>query len=286
MRSKTNQTAIYRVNQRYELGYFQTWALMLKNLIEFRELVWEFFKRDLFGAYKKSFAGALWVVLSPLVGILTWIFFKHAGVLQPGNVGIPYPAYILIGSSMWGLFMGFYSSASQTLSAGSSFVMSVHYPHEIFLFEKTLLQLTNFLITLAINLGVLIFFGVIPSWGVFLLPLVALPLFFLGASIGLIMSMLSVVAIDANIIMSTLLGLVLLITPVIYSDQVSNELLRFLMQWNPLTYLVCSARDIVIYGRLYHPVGFFLSSAVSLGLFLLSWRLFYLAEDKIIERMI
>jgi lipopolysaccharide transport system permease protein len=279
------RVTVYRPHQRHELGIVETWILLTKNVIRSRGLILEFFKRDLFSSYKKSFVGSLWVVFSPVIGIVTWVFFKHAGVLEPGEVGVPYPAYVLIGSSMWGLFMGFYSSAAQTLNSGGSFILSVNYPHEIFLFEKTLIHLVNFAITFAVNIVVLILFGIPLSWGVIFFPLVILPLFFLGASIGLFVSVFSVVAIDANLIVTTLMGLLMLVTPVIYSDRIPNELVQAIIQWNPLTYLVCSARDIIFYGTLYKPVGYFVCTGLSFLLFLISWRFFYVSEHRIVERI-
>ena len=86
------------------------------------------------------------------------------------------------------------------------------------LFKQTAQQLAAFLITFAMNIAVLIFYDVMPSWGIILFPLVALPLFFLGAGIGLILSMVSIVAVDISKIVTMGLGLLMWITPVIYSD--------------------------------------------------------------------
>jgi ABC-type polysaccharide/polyol phosphate export permease len=66
----------------------------------------------------------------------------------------------------------------------------------------------------------------------------------------------------------------------------SSALVLFANKWNPLTYLVCSCRDIIIYGRLYHPTGYWLAAVISLLTFMVSWRLFYVSEDKVIERMV
>jgi len=129
-------------------------------------------------------------------------------------------------------------------------------------------------------------FGVIPSWGIIFFPLVVIPLFFLGAAFGLFVSMLSIVAVDIDKIVTMGFGLLLYITPVIYSDKVDSKFVQLIIKWNPLTYLVCSARDIIIYGRLYDTTGYFICAGISLLLFLISWRLFYVSEDKIIERMI
>jgi len=280
------QITVYRPNQRHELGFFQTWAIMFGNIIKSRDLILQLFKRDFFSSYKKSFVGITWIFVSPILGIVSWIFLNMTGMLQPGDVGIPYPAYVLVGSSMWGLFMGFFNSAKATLSSGKDLVFQVNYPHEALLFKETAQHLANFLITLLINIIVLFVFNVIPSWEIIFFPLVALPLFFLGAAIGLIFAMISIVAVDINKMVELGLGFLMYLTPVIYSVSVKNALVQDIIRWNPLTYLVCSARDIIIYGKLYNTLGFFLCSTLSLILFMISWKLFFISENKIIERMI
>jgi len=277
---------IYRPNQRHELGFFRTWIVMAHNIVEAKELIWQLFKRDFLASYKKSFIGVSWLFISPLVGIISWVFLQKTGLLRPGDVGIPYPAYVLIGTSMWGLFMGFFNAAKETLSAGKALVMQVNYPHEALLFMQTAQHLANFLITFGITIVVLVLFGVLPSWKIVLFPLVIVPLFFLAAAIGLVVSMIAVVSIDFDKIVNVCLGLMMWITPIIYSDKVDNQFVQTLIAWNPLTYLVCSARDIIIYGRLYNTAGYCVCAGLSFLLFMISWRLFYVSEDKIIERMI
>jgi lipopolysaccharide transport system permease protein len=276
----------YRPNQRHDLGFFTTWRVMAKNVIRSRELIWQLFKRDFLAQYKKSFIGITWIFISPIIGIISWVFLQQAGVLQPGDVGIPYPAYVLIGSSIWGLFMGFYRSSCGTLKAGASFIMQVNYPHEALLFKQVAQKLADFSIGFVLNILVLLAFKVVPSWKIVLLPFVTLPMFFLGSAMGLIVSMVSVVAFDLNRGINMLMGLLLYLTPVIYSNKVQHPLIQTLIRWNPLTYLVCSARDIVIYGQLYDPLGYALCASLSLLLFLVSWRLFFVSEHALIERMI
>ena len=282
----TPSITVYRPNQRHELGLFRTWIVMAQNVYHSRELIWQLFKRDFFAGYKKSFLGKSWLLVSPLAGIVSWVFYQQIGLLQPGDVGIPYPAYVLIGSSMWGLFIGMFTAASGTLSSGSDLVMQVNYPHEALLFKQVAQQLADFSIGFCMNLVIMFAFGVMPNWKIVLLPFAALPLFFLGAGLGLIVSMISVVAMDIRRAVDMLMGLLILITPVIYSNRIDHDLARFAIKWNPLTYLVCSLRDLLIYGRLYDVRGYAICSLLSIVCFLLCWRLFYISENKLIERMI
>ena len=72
--NKNLQTTIYRPHQRHELGFFRTWIVMASHIIDARELIWQLFNRDFFASYKKSFIGISWIFISPIVGIISWVF--------------------------------------------------------------------------------------------------------------------------------------------------------------------------------------------------------------------
>jgi lipopolysaccharide transport system permease protein len=285
--TRQSQTVtVYRPNMRHELGLFHTWVVMVQNILGARELIWQLFKRDFFAAYKKSFIGVAWVFITPAVGILSWVFLQKTGLLNPGDVGVPYPVYVLMGTSMYGLFMSFYGAAAGTLQAGGGLMMQVKYPHEALLFKQVASNLANFLIGFVFNIVVLLIFRVTPSWGILLFPLVAIPMFFLATAFGLMMSMISVVAMDMSNIVGMGMQFLMYGMPIIYSNEVSNQFIQTVIKWNPLTYLVCSCRDMILFGRLYNVQGYFIVSGISLLLFMVSWRLFYVSEDKLVERMI
>ena len=277
---------IYEPNYRHNIGFFKIWLIMIGNIVISKELIFQLFKRDFLAVYKKSFLGIGWVFISPLIGIVSWVFMNATGILSPGNVGIPYPAYVLLSSSIWGLFMGFYSSAAGTLGAGAGFIMQVNYPHEVLLIKQTAQHLANFLLSFIVNIIVLIFFNVIPSWKIIFFPILVLPLFFLGAGIGLVISVIGAVSTEVQKGVDILLGLVIYATPVIYSPNIDNDIVQKIIKWNPLTYLVGGVRDIIIYGKMDNIDKFIYSALLAFIVFLLSWRLFFISEDKVIEKMI
>jgi lipopolysaccharide transport system permease protein len=277
---------VYEPNYRHKIGFFKVWLIMFKNVISSRELIYQLFKRDFLMAYKKSFLGMGWIVISPIIGILSWVFMNYTGVLKPGNVGIPYPAYVLLSTTIWGLFMGFYSSSAGTLGAGAGFIMQVKFPHEALLVKQVAQHMANFIITLILTLLILLFFKVVPSWKIIFFPVMIIPLFFLGAGIGLIISLLNVVATDLQKGFDFWMNLLLYLTPVIYSPKIDNQALQNIIKFNPLTYLVGGVRDLIIYGRMDHGARFIYASIFAFLLFMISWRLFYISEDKIVEKMI
>ena len=196
--SPPQKITVYRPNQRRETGWIKTWILMVKNTWDSRDLIWTLFKRDLVGAYKKSFIRLTWLLIAPLQGIISWIFLWKTQMFDPGAMDIPYPVYVLMGQTMWQLFQGFYNSAGGTLSAGGNILKQVSYPHEALLFKQVASQMISFVLNLATNIAVMLLFGVTPSWGLLLFPFVAMPLFFLAASMGLIVSLIRVVSVDLN----------------------------------------------------------------------------------------
>jgi lipopolysaccharide transport system permease protein len=244
------------------------------------------FKRDFFAVYKKSFLGISWIILSPIIGIVSWIFLNEVGILSPGNVGIPYPAYVLISTSIWGLFMGFSTSASRTLEVGFGFILQVNYNREVLLIKQIAEQLANFMLSFSLIIIVLIIFGILPNWKIILLPILILPMLFISSALGLFISVLSALTVEMKKVFELILSVLMYITPIIYSTHIDNHLLQKVIKWNPLTYLVGDVRDIIIYGKIENIEFFIVSSIFALILFMLSWRMFFISEYKVIERIL
>jgi len=283
---KSENVTIYTPSDRFDLPFYKVWLIMIRNVFQARDLVFQLLKKDLTIEYKKSYLGLGWLFISPLAGIISWVFMNSTGLIQPGDTGIPYPAYVLISTSIWGLFMNYYKSASQTFKYGSNLVNQIHLDLEIYLFEKAVLQFINFLFVFVLNIIVLLYFGIVPGWGILLFPFLSLPLFFLGSGIGLLASILSVITVDLSKLINQLMGLLIWITPVIYSSKYDNPIVQNVIKWNPLTYLIGTTRDIITQGTAESWDAFMLSFILSLTLFLIVTRLFFLTERKLIERMI
>lgn len=279
------KVTVYESTSREKIGFFEGWLIMYRNIVDFREMIFVLFKRDFFSSYKKSFLGMTWIFISPIISVLSWVFINATGLLQPGDVGMPYPAYVLLSTTIWGLFMGFYSAAQGTISAGAGIINQVKYPHEILLVKQIAQFLANFIIAFSVNIVVLLFFGVIPSWKIIFFPIVALPLLFLGVGIGLVVSVFAIVAPEIQKVVDLAMGLLIWITPVIYSPKFNNEFIQSVIYWNPLTHLIGAVRDLIVKGTINNPNEFLLSSLLSLVVIMISWRIFFVTEDKIVEKI-
>jgi ABC-type polysaccharide/polyol phosphate export permease len=275
----------YEPNQRLRIGFFRSCSVMFMNIVKSRELIWELFKRDFFAGYKQSFLGILWIFVSPVVGILSWVFLNMTGVLNPGEVDIPYPVYVLVGSTVWGFFMSCYSAAAGSLSGGSSLILQVNFPHEALVVKGIANAIAGFLISLSMVMAVLLVFGVYSTLGIAFFALTLIPILLLGVGLGMVVTVTTVVAHDVSKIVTMGLGFLMFLTPVIYTPQVRNNFLQSVIRWNPLSYLIGGARDIVLWGRIPNFDGYVLSCSTGLAIFLLSWRLFFLSEYKVAEKL-
>lgn len=279
-----NEIQVYEPELRRKQSIFKSWRIMIGNIIHYRELILQLFIRDFFGGFKKTLFGLGWLFVTPILGIISWVFLNATGILTPGEVGVPYPAYVLVGSMIYGQFMGYYGAAIGTISAGGSFINQVNYPHEILLIKQTAQYLSGFFISFIPNILVLIIFGIVPHWQTLLFPILTLPLFFFGAGIGLLVCVTDAVSDDIGKAVGIVLGYVQIITPIVYSSDIDNSLLQEIIKWNPLAYIVTTVRDLIFYGTMNSPKGYIVSSLLSLLVFLFCWRLFYVSEQRVLEK--
>lgn len=280
-----NHVIIYEPNQKVKLGFFGSWVLMTRNIIKSRDLIWQLFKRDFISNYKQSFLGMFWIFISPLIGIFSWVFMNFMGILNPGDAGVPYPLYVILGSTLWGFFLNIYSATAGSLSSGSSLILQVNFPHEALVVQQIAQSIASFLINLLMIALVLLIFGILPDWKVIFFPLMLVPIFFIGSGIGMIIAVITVVVHDINKIVSMGLGFLMFLTPIIYTSRLQNPVIQKVIKWNPMTHLIGDTRDIILYGQIQDYRGYFYSSLLAIIIFIFSWRLFFLSEHKVAEKL-
>jgi homopolymeric O-antigen transport system permease protein len=279
-----DQIVIYEPDQRTGLGFVASWKAMVENVVNSRELIWQLFKRDLLAGSKQSMFGLLWLVLSPLLGIVSWVLMQEAGVLRPGALDVPYPVYVLFGTAIWGLFMAFYAAAASSLTSAGGLLVQAKFSHEALVAQQMAHTVTVVIVNMLLLLLVWGVFGAAVHWTALLFPFSLIPLFLFGTGIGMVVSVFAVLVRDMSKTITTVLGLAMFMTPVVYAADVESAWLQRLIAWNPLTYLVGGAREVVLEGRIAHPIGYAASVLLAAAVFLGAWRLFFMSEQKVAEK--
>lgn len=281
----TGKLITYTPNKRHKDSLFKTWSAMLSNVVAYRELIFQLFKRDFLMLYKKSFFGLGWHVVAPLIAIVSWLFLNATGVLEPGDLGVPYPVYVLVGITLWRFFMNLFLAAVDTLKIGSSIITQVNFPHEILLFKQLLEQLAILAISLSIAIIAILIMGTAPQWQIVFLPLMIIPLLCFGAAGGVVLSVISGATDDIKKLFELTLNLLMFVTPIVYSLDKIQGTLRTVVLLNPLTYLVGEIRNVVLFGYIAEPQAYLITAVASVVLFLVALRFFYVSEEKVIEKM-
>jgi lipopolysaccharide transport system permease protein len=274
------EPVIYEPNKYLKLG-IRIWPQMLRELIDSRELIWRMFVRDVSVRYKQTALGYVWAVIMPLIAIGTFIFLNKAGIMNIGSTDIPYPLFALIGLSIWQLFSTGLTSGCNSIVGAGSLISKINFPREVLVFSSMAQSIFEFLIKFCL---IIIFFFVFrfkPSLAIIFFPLALVPILVLTVGLSLILSLINCVLRDTANAVTLLITFLMFLVPVLYP--ISSE--RLFFKLDPLFYLINGPRDLIVYGHIKEPVGFFIATAISFLILLICWRMFHLIETKIPERL-
>jgi len=266
-------------------GIFATTRLMWLELISSKELIWRLFLRDFKAKYRQSALGVVWAVLMPLVTVGMFVSMNRSGILVIQDVGMPYPLYAIIGLSLWSLFTVGLAAITGSLVNAGSMVVKINFPKIALILAASGQGVVEFLIRIILVGLVFLFFGIAPSWvGLFLSLLSLIPLYLIMVGIGFVMSLTAGVIRDVMNVVNVILMGFMLLTPILYPIT-GDTLLARINVWNPFNYLVNVPRDFMVTGRSDFFAEYIWVSLLAVIVFHVGWRLFYLAQVKIAERV-
>ena len=207
--------------------------LDLRELWEYRELLYFFVWRDLKVRYKQTAFGALWAIIQPFMLMVVFsLFLGRISGIAPA--GIAYPLFAFAGLVPWTLFAQSLIGSSNSLVEATNLLQKVYFPRLLLPAAATGSYLVDFAIGLAVLFGLMLGFGVAPGLlAVWLLPLTVLAL---GAAlaVGIWLSAVNVRYRDVRYAVPFLVQLWLFASPVAYSVDLVPAGLRVLYDLNPM----------------------------------------------------
>ena len=266
-------------------GPFRHIILMVRELINARELIWRLFLRDFSARYRQSVLGVAWAVIMPIVTVGIFVVLNRSGLLKIGEISVPYPAYALLGLTIWNLFsVGITASSNSIISAGAM-VVKINFPKISLVIASTGQAIVELFIRIILLIIIFFYYGISPNIpGVFLAFLALVPLYLLTLGMGFILSLASGVLRDIPNIMGIAIYALMLFTPVLYPLPQATTF-EYINIWNPLNYLVNGVRDLLLGGVINTPLRYFYSTIFGVTVFFLGWRVFYFVQTKIAERV-
>jgi lipopolysaccharide transport system permease protein len=207
--------------------------LKFHELWTYRELLYFLIWRDVKVRYKQTVIGAAWAILQPLMTMVAFtVLFKS--IADMPSDGIPYPIFAYTALLPWNLFAGALNRCSLSIVGQSNLITKVYFPRLIVPLSATASGLVDFGIAFLVLLGMMAWYGTVPTFGVFALPLFLLLALATALSIGLWLSALNVRYRDVGHTIPFLIQLWLFASPVAYPISVIPEKWRLLYSLNPM----------------------------------------------------
>lgn len=197
-------------------------SLRLREIWEFRDLLFSLGMRDVKLIYKQTALGVLWVVFQPLIGaaIFTFVF----GVLAEMPSGeLPYFVFAFAGMLGWTLFSTALNNASTVMVSNAHLVSKIYFPRLILPLASAFQPVVNFGVGLVLMLLLLLLYGINPGPQIALMPVAASLLLMFALGIGFCCSSIMVRYRDLRYVIPVGVQFLLYASPVGYSLSAINE---------------------------------------------------------------
>ena len=274
----------YEPDNSLKKGYLAIFKEIYSELKWNKWLTYQLFKRNFLGMYKQSFVGVFWAFLVPFISVGTFIILNRAGILNVGEIGVPYPIFALLGLAIWQIFSTGLVASANSLAAAGSMITKINFSKKSLVIATMGKPIITLILQLAL-VGILFaVYGILPHKEIFLVPLVLIPILLFTIGLGFILSLFNAFVKDVGNGLSVIITFLMLLTPVLYAKPRTGFLMH-LTRINPMYYFISGARDLVLEGSMSEPKGFLYSTIVSITLFSVCLFVFHLTETKITERV-
>ena len=211
--------------------------LKLRELWEYRELLYFFIWRDIKVRYKQTVLGAAWAIIQPFFTMVVFsIFFgRLAGI--PSR-GVPYPIFAYSALVPWMYFANALTQASNSLVAQERMITKVYFPRLLIPLASVLAGLVDFAIAFTVLLGMMFYYGIIPTVAVWTVPFFVLLATATALGVGLWLSALNVQYRDVRYAIGFLSQFWLFATPVAYPSSLVPQPWRVIYGLNPMAGVV------------------------------------------------
>ena len=261
-----------------EIGPARGWSsLGLRDVWEYRELLYFLVSRNVRGAYRQMAFGVLWIVMRPLVNMVLYsVIFGNLAKLP--SDGLPYPIFAYSALLPWTFFAGAVRQVANSLVANKGLISKVYFPRLIVPLAGVLAGLIDFAVSFVILLGMMAYYGIWPTWSMLTVPLYMLLTAVLALGIGLWFASWIVHYRDVSDVLSYLLSGWMYASPVVYAASVIPEQWRVLYRLNPMTSVIEGLRW-ALFGT-GQPPDVFLLISVLVAVLLMIFGAFYFRRTE------
>lgn len=255
---------------------------MVREQVEYRELLWQMTLRDLLLRYKQTVMGFGWAMFMPIVNtvIFSIIFTRVAHI----EVGVPYPLFAFCGLLTWNFFASSLRFSVGSLTGNPSLVTKVYFPREIFPFSAVIVSLADFAVASVVLVGLMAYYGVGVGWTLAWLPVVLIAHIVFTLAVALLLAMANLFYRDVKYLFEIVIGAWMFVSSVLYPVDRVDGALGIVLALNPITQIIDAYRSVLLLHQPPAP-AFFATGAGTLALLVFAWLLFHRAEFTFAEHI-
>ena len=224
-------------------GWFD---INLKELVQYKDLIVMFVKRDFKTMYKQTILGPLWIIINPLMTTLmfTVVFGNIANIPTDG---MPQIVFYMLGTTVWTYFSSCLTKTSSTFTGNAAIFGKVYFPRLVTPISTVISGLINFGVQFLMFLGFMAYFmikgsPIEPNLWILITPLLLVQLAALALGFGIIISSMTTKYRDLAVLVTFGVQLWMYATPVVYPASQIGGKLKTLMMLNPVSPIVESFR--------------------------------------------
>jgi lipopolysaccharide transport system permease protein len=219
-----------------------------RDLWRYRELFLILAWRDVAVRYKQTVIGIAWAFVRPFMTmvVFTIVFSKIAKL--PSEGAAPYAVMVFAGLLPWTLFASILSDASTSIVGNANLISKVYFPRLIVPLSTVLVALIDFLVSLVILAGLMIWYGVAPGWQILLLPIFVMLAVLCSIGPAMWAAAVLVKYRDFRFIVPFVTQIGLYISPVGFSGKIVPEQWSLLYSLNPMVGIIDGFRWCILGG--------------------------------------
>ena len=237
----------------------------LKEIYDYRQMIFSLVRKDLRGRYKGSVLGFLWTFINPLLQLVVYtIVFSF--ILKSSIE--KYYLYLFVGLIPWIFFSSSITGGSASIVAQKDLIKKIYFPRQVIPIAYVTSCFVNMLLCFIVIFAVVLVSGVrLDLLALLCLPLIMIVEYILALGMALLSSAVTVYFRDLEHILGIVTMAWMYMTPIMYDKSIVPEKLHPLFNINPMTHVIECYRAVLYYGKV--PELESLVSSLLLGLLFL-----------------
>jgi lipopolysaccharide transport system permease protein len=211
--------------------------LQLNEIWAYRELLYFLVWRDVKVRYKQTAFGAAWAIIQPFCTMVVFSLFFGKLAHIPSS-GVPYPIFAYAALVPWTFFANGLAQSANSLVGSANLIQKVYFPRLVIPVGTVLAEGVDFVLAFLVLLGMMLYYGIVPSANIVWLPLLILLTICTALAAGLWLSALNVYFRDVRYVVPFITQFWLFATPVAYPSTLLSPGWRTLYGLNPMVGVV------------------------------------------------